>query len=96
MVVLDKEPQEETPGILDSLLDDQELGRLDPELNRNATLSRKSYANSDIDVLISIAYNIPVMVFGECSNGAGLALAFHYGLQYYDKCKFSHRCIIYC
>lgn len=87
MVVLGQGPQAETEGILQSLTEDEELGRLDPILNRHATLARQSYANSDIDVLLSIAYEIPVMVFGECSNGAGFAMSFHYGLEHFKKCK---------
>lgn len=90
VVVLGHTPCAETLDILESLAEDEILERLDPAVNRNATLARKSYANTEIDCLISTAYKIPVMIFGDCSNGGGFAMNFNYGMHHYATCKLNY------
>jgi hypothetical protein len=56
--------------------------------NVEAKLPRNCYGTSDIDVLISGIYQVPVLTYQHCNNGGGVALTFWCGLEHFEKCKF--------
>ena len=79
----------ETLQIIKSLKSDKAARRLG---NPDAYLPRRSFANFDVDMIISTAYQIPTMVFRECSNGGGFVLSAKFGFQYFKRCKI---CFVY-
>lgn len=92
-IVFGRAPLDETLVILRSLAKDKKNGLFE-DADGEALLSRESYANSDIDILLSISYKIPVLVFRECSNGGGFALTFRFGLEHFATRKYMLRHII--
>jgi hypothetical protein len=50
-----------------------------------ARLSRDSYGNADVDLILSKELELAVLVFMPCSNGGGLVLLSYYGLEHYFK-----------
>ena len=66
-VVFGRAPLDETLVILRSLAKDKKNGLFE-DADGEALLSRESYANSEIDILLSISYKIPVLVFRECMD----------------------------
>ena len=70
--------------IIKSLKREKAAGRFG---NPDAHLPRQSYGNTDIDMIISVAFEVPVVIFRECSNGGGFVAAAKYGLQYFERCN---------
>ena len=79
--VLRFNPQQYTKDVLKSLKSDKEKGMF--ENNPKAKLSRASYANSDIDLLLCKTLNITALTFKRCTNGGGLTLFGSFGIDYF-------------
>ena len=86
-------PQKYTKDVLKSLKSDKEKGMFeDPK----AKLSRASYANSDIDLLICETMSITALTFKRCTNGGGLTLYGSFGVDYYYSALGKYLiCILY-
>lgn len=76
---------QDTKDRLLALKNEQDRGNIG---NKEAKLPGNCYGSSDIDLLLSILYQVPVLIFQYCSNGGGVTLIAWYGLEHYDKCKF--------
>lgn len=76
---------EEIEGVLQALTVEMEKGNIG---NAEARVPRECYGTSDVDVLLSELYQVPVLTFQHCSNGGGVALTFWRGLEHFEKCEF--------
>ena len=76
---------QDTKDLRSALKVEHDIGNLG---NKKAKLPGNCYGSSDIDVLLSGLYQVPVLTFQHCSNGGGVALLAWYGLEHYDKSKF--------